>query len=155
MSRDRRKTYNVMFRVRKLEEEACARDMALAHQAAMQGHRLRDSLEETRREALETAAQRLAAPEIDASDMRAYYQYERHLARAIDHQDADNRKLDRKLSEERERLHAAAVQRRIIERLNEREAERLLKEAAVQEQKRLDEAAIVRAQMAARKGGVE
>jgi flagellar export protein FliJ len=155
MPRDRRKTYNVMFRVRKLEEEARARDMSLAHQAAAQGHRMRAALEQTRQQALEEAAERLSAPEIDASDMRAYYQYERHLARAIDTQDAENRKLDRKLAEERARLHAAAVRRRVMERLGEREAERLAKEAAQQEQKQLDEAAIVRALMAARKGGVE
>jgi len=155
MPRDRRKTYDVMFRVRKLEEEARARDMAVAHHAASQGHQKRASLEQMRQQALEQAAERLSSPEIDASDMRAYYQYERHLARAIDTQDAENRKLDKRLSEERARLHAAAVRRRVMERLGEREAERIAKEAAHQERKQLDEAAIVRALMAARKGGAE
>jgi flagellar export protein FliJ len=153
MPRDRRKTYDVMHRVRKLEEDARARDMALAHQAAQRGKQTREALEQTRTAALVAAGELLASADIDASDMRAYYQYERHLARAIDVQDATNRKLDHQLVEERQKLNVAAVRRRVAERLGERERERMAQDAATQERKRLDEAAIVRALFAARKGG--
>lgn len=151
MPRDHRRTYDTMFRVRKLEEDAKARDAAAAQQARERGEQMRAALEDTRRNALEQAGQRLAAPEIDASDARAYYQYERHLARAIDLQDAENQKLERALATRRTELHAAAVKRRVMERLVERERLRFVREAAIQERKQSDEAAVVRALLAARK----
>lgn len=151
MPRNHTRAYGTMYRVRKLEEDGKAREAALAQQARARGEQLREALEQTRSAALHEAAERLAQPEIDASDARAYYQYERHLARAIDVQDAENRKLERALAEKREELRAAAVKRRVMERLVELERLRLAREAAQQERKQADEAAVVRALLAARK----
>jgi flagellar export protein FliJ len=151
MPRNRLATYDTMFRVRKMEEDAKARDAARAQLERERGEQLRQSLEQTRRSALDEAAVALSAPEIDASGARAYFQYERHLARAIDMQDAENQRLERELTQRRADLHAAAVRRRVMERLVERERLRRLREAAREERKLADEAAIVRALLAARK----
>lgn len=153
MAQDRTRTYATLQRLRKLEEENRARDMMLAYHAAARGQRLREALEQTRQSALEHAAELMRQPAIDASDMRTYYQYERHLAGAIDRQDAENRLLDRALAERRQALNAAAVQRRIAERLVEREQERKAQARALWERKQMDEAAIVRALQTVRKAG--
>lgn len=153
MPRDRTKTYATLHRLRKMEEDARARESAAAHHALARGLQLRAALEQTRKAALDGAAERMAAPEIDASDMRAYYQYERHLARAMDRQDAENQKLDRSLAEKRLKHNEAAVKRKIVERLSEREGLRRAETAARNERIKTDESASVRALLAMRKGG--
>lgn len=152
MARDRTRTFATLRRLRKLQEEERARETAQAHQALARGLQLRAALEQARRSALEEASARMAEPAIDASDMRAYYQYERHLARHIDRQDADNRKLDKNLAEQRRRLNEAAMRRKVVERLAELERERHAREAARQERIRVDEAAVTRALLAEREG---
>ncbi|MBI1319192.1 MAG: hypothetical protein GC168_09645 [Candidatus Hydrogenedens sp.] len=147
MAERRLRILDTLLRVRRDEEERRAREAAVARQTLQAAERTRAGIDEARHSALEAAGRMLQAPEFDTSDVRAHYQYERHLSRELDVCDADIRQLGRALELRQEALLEAATRRRMIERLRERRllerAERLRK----QEQQASDEVAIARARM--------
>ena len=136
-----------LLRVRRNEEERRARDAAVARQTLAAAELTRLGIEQAQTAALNEAGRRISQPQFDSSDVRAYYQYERHLAKSLDTCDADIRELGRALASRQEALLAAAARRRMIELLRERRLLERAQRLRKLEQQASDEVAVARARM--------
>ena len=145
MATRRMSSLDSLLRVRKDAEEQRARDAAIARQHLAAAERSRAGVREQQEDSLHRAAERLSRPSIDASDMRAYYQYERHLARKLDDCDSKIRELSGELTDKQAELQEAAVQRKMIERLRERRLLERTQWERKMERQAADEIAIMRA----------
>lgn len=132
--------YAAILRIRKQAEDRQAQAVALVRNRIQTARRERTSLELTRQSALEQAGSNLQQ-HFDASDIRSYYQYERHLAGLRDQKDAEIRELLREEAAELKTLETATQSRRIAEKLNERRREAFRIFVLKEEQKALDETA--------------
>ena len=141
--------FNTLLRVRKRQEEECARVLAAAQRDVAAAQKRRAELAREQMRTLDQAGQ-AAMKRFDAADVRRYHQYERHLARMADQTDAEIRELRGIADQKRRLLEAAMVKRKMIERLCERRAEAMRIYRRRQEQRRTDEAAANSAALAER-----
>lgn len=134
--------YAAILRIRQQTEDTEAQTLTGIRGEIHQAQRQRTELELTRQSTLDQAGASLRE-QFDAESIRGYYQYERHMAHLRDQKDADIRALRLKEEQQREVLEAATKQRRIAERLHGRRWERYRAYLRQQEQKILDETAIM------------
>jgi flagellar FliJ protein len=132
--------YATLLRIRKRQEDLKAQALALAHQQAQRAREERAGIASEQRRTLEQAGE-LVRARFDASEVRRYYQYERHLSRLGDTKDAEIRQLDGVVEEKRLDLEEAAKQKQVVEKLQERRMAAYQKEQLKQEQKVSDEVA--------------
>lgn len=132
--------YAAILRIREQAEDRQAQAVAQVRSRLFAARRERTSLELTRQSALEQAGTTLQQ-HFDASDIRSYYQYERHLAGLRDRKDAEIRELQREESAEVAILEKATQSRRIAEKLHERRREAFRNFVQKEEQKAMDETA--------------
>ncbi len=95
-----------------------------------------------------TTASELSREEFDASEIRRYFSYERHLSRLAVEKDSQLAHLRTQEQGRQAELEDAVKSRRILERLKERKDKAYQFALGKEEQKRLDEAAVTRAAMA-------
>jgi len=110
----------------------------VAQRAVVAAEQRRDALYRERQSVFGEAGQR-ARDRFDAREVRAYYQYERHLARLIDEADSEIRRLRRVAEERRLELEEAMKRRRMVEKLCERRLAAFLAQLNKAEQKMTDE----------------
>lgn len=132
--------YNTLLRIRKRQEDLSAYALAAArrevHLAQSERRRIAQEQQHTLAQAAEAAQEHF-----DASDVRRYYQYERHLARLGDSKDAQIRQLEEVAEERRAELEDATKAKRVVEKLVERRMLAYRQELRKLEQKTLDEVA--------------
>ena len=145
--------YATLLRVRKHMEEQKAQVLAATRREIRVAEGERNSITEEQRRALDTAGN-LAREVFDPSDVRRYYQYERHLARLVVQKDAEIRGLKRRADKERRDLEEAMKKRRVAEKLEERTAAAYEAYIRKEDQKQADETATNYAAMALRAGQV-
>ena len=132
--------YDTLLRIRKTQEDLRAHALASARSEVYTAERQRAALAAERQGLLAETGQR-ARHGCDAAVLRAYYQYERHLARLIDGKDAELAQLRGVLERRSAELEIAMKSRRMVEKLRERGQRAFEAEVRKDEQKRLDEAA--------------
>ncbi len=141
MARQRPTHYATLLRIRQRQEDVKAQALAAVQRQMQLAHEQRDSIAEERRRVLAQASA-YAAQDPDISNLRSYYQYERHLARLTDDQDASIRKLKDDIEARRVELLLARKEKRVIEKLTERRMNASKKELRKFEQDTLDELAV-------------
>ncbi len=142
MLRRRHFQYQTLLRVRERQTDLHAMMLADAQRDLQVAERCRETLEAERKRMLERISQSTApAKSVSASDVRRYYQYERHLAARIT--DTDALIAERRLIVEQRRaeLEEAMKRQRILERLKERQTQEFQAAVYHQEQAISDEAA--------------
>ena len=140
MPRLRAFQYGTLLRVRERQEDLKARALADVRRAIRAAEQQSVEISE-RQAAMFQRAAHLAEQAFDASDVRRYFQFERHLARLAVEKDSEIVALRAVEEERRAELEEAMKQRRIIERLKERKDEAYAREVNKQEQKISDESA--------------
>ena len=146
--------YETLLRVRARQQDLKAQALATAVRDVEHARAQRDRLSAEQRRAIERAGE-LARHEFDASDLRRYYQYERHLARLGVMKDAEIREKRNTVAARQKELAEARKQKRVIERLKERHTAAFLAYVRDQERKAIDEAAVVRAVLTRGNAGAE
>jgi len=111
--------YNMLLRVRKRQEDVCAQVLASTRRDLRVAEHRREEIEREQMQMLEDAG-KAAASGVSASDIRRFYQYERHLAYVATRTDARIRELQNEVDKRRLDLDEAMKRRRILERLKER-----------------------------------
>ena len=132
--------FDTLLRVRKRQEEIQAQALATAKRNVQAAQDQRSKLAQERINTFQKAGE-VVHPQFDASEVRTYYQYARHLAYLGDLKDMEIRELATKAEERRKELEIAMKARRIVEKLMERKMTVLKKELAKQEQQAIDEVA--------------
>ncbi len=132
--------YDVLLRIRQLQQDLQGQALASARRAVSTARQQRESLVEQRIFLISEAGTK-AQHHFDPVDIRAYYQYERHLARLVDAKDAEISSLEAQAEQQRAELEQAMKRRRVVERLRERKLQAFLDEVQREEQKASDEAA--------------
>lgn len=141
MARHRPDQYDVLLRVRQRLEDVKAQALAEARRVLHQARTQRDGIAEAQRRALEQAGSAAQAT-FDASDVRRYYQHERHLSQLAVAKDAEIREIEAQIEQRRSELEKALRDKRVVERLKERRLTAHLKELRRKEQLALDEIAV-------------
>jgi flagellar export protein FliJ len=144
--------YDMLLRVRKRREEIKALALSNTIRQVQTAENHRDGLLQQRQRTIETAAGE-ARGAINPRRVQQYFQYERHLARLALEKDADLAQLRQKEGVQREELHGALKERRIVERLQARLLRAALAEQRRREQRISDEVAGNRAASARRAAG--
>ena len=134
--------YDTLLRIRQLQEDLHAAALAASRRQVRRAQEQRAELMAQRHDVLDTAGQRAREHPV-AAELRAYYQYERRLARLTDEKDAEVVQLREVAEHKRGELEQAMKQRRIVERLRERRIEAYEAEVRREEQKASDEVAQV------------
>jgi flagellar export protein FliJ len=111
--------YGALLRIRKRQEDLKALALAEARRRVAVACEQRTRIVEEQRRALEHAGT-LAHGEFDPSEVRRYYQYERHLARLGDAKEAEIITLTKNAEQRRLELEEASKSKRIMEKLEER-----------------------------------
>ena len=142
MPRFNARLYNLLVRVRKRREDVQATQLAETRQSIHACTVSRDGLLAQRRAQLETAMARTHS-DFDASDVRRFYQHERHLAQLSDLKDAELHGLEQKAESERGELEAAMKSRKVAEGLQERKTAQYREALDKEEKQQLDEAALM------------
>lgn len=132
--------YAAILRIRERAEDREAQALAAIRAEIQRAHRERTSLELARQLTLDQAGISLR-DQFDASDIRGYYQYERHVVHLRDQKDAEIRQLEARESAQRAVLEYATRERRVAERLHQRRREAYHQYIRQVEQKILDEIA--------------
>lgn len=141
--------YASILRLRQRAEDREAQALTAIRGHIHQAQRQRTSLELARQSTLEQAGASLRE-QFDASDIRGYYQYERHVAHLRDQKDAEIRELQQKESAQQALLETATKARRIAEKLHGRRWDRYRAYLRYEEQKIMDETATMYAARATR-----
>jgi flagellar FliJ protein len=111
--------FDTLLRIRQRQEDQ--KSMALAEaRRALQAARVRQAGIVEHQRAMLAQAAALAQARFDASEVRRYYQHERHLAQLAVEQDATVRQLEHAAETRRGELEEALKRRRVVERLRER-----------------------------------
>jgi len=139
--------FDTLLRVRKRQEEIQAQALAVAKRSVQTARDQRSKLAQERKNTFQQAG-KAVHPRFDASEVRKFYQYARHLAHLGDLKDVEIRELVTLAEERQEELEDAMKARRIVEKLMERKMTVFKKELAKQEQKAIDEVATNYAAMA-------
>jgi flagellar FliJ protein len=132
--------YDTLLRVRKRQEDIQAQSLAVARRDVLVARRQRSKLAQERQETFQHAGE-MIHPRFDASEVRRFYQYARHLAYLGDLKDMEIRELLVVSEEKQKDLEVALKARRIVEKLKERKMAAFQKELAKQEQQAIDEVA--------------
>lgn len=140
MARPNQNAYDTLLRVRQRQEDLRAQALAVARREVIDAQTQRDELAQQQQRMLAEAGERLRA-RLDASDVRRFYQHERHLARLGDEKDIEIHELETIAEERRQELEAASKRRRIVERLQERKQAAYRKYINKLEQQQTDETA--------------
>lgn len=144
--------YASILRIRQQAEDRQAQSLVAIRQELDRAHRQRTSLEQARQSALEQAGATMRG-HFDASDIRGYYQFERHIAHLRDEKDSEIQALRQHESEQQALLETATRNRRVAERLHGRRWERYRSYLREEERKILDETATMYAARARRAPG--
>ena len=142
MARYNAKLLKLLVRVRKRTEDVRATALADTHRSIAQGTAYRDQLLSQRRAQLEAADARTRG-DFDASDVRRFYQHERHLAQLTDVKDAELQALSDKAGEQRGELEEALKARKVVEKLHDRKRDQYVAEIEKREQQDMDEVALM------------
>ncbi len=142
MARYNARLLNLLVRVRKRTEEVHALALAGTQRDIAQCRSYRDALLAQQRAQLMTAEARTHT-DFDASDVRRFYQHERHLASLSDAKDAELQQLGTVEHEQRGALEDALKARKVVEQLKDRRQLHHLKEIDKQEVQQLDEAVLM------------
>lgn len=140
MAKPKPAQYDTLLRIRKRQEDIKAQALAVTRRSIRIAERQRADLAKYQRLTLEKAGA-LALERFDPSEVRMYYQYERHLATLIDEKDASILELRSAAEERRAELEDAMKRRRIVEKLQERLQSAFMKQVRKDEQTRADEVA--------------
>jgi flagellar export protein FliJ len=140
MARLNPKAYDTLVRVRKTQEDLRAQHLATARREVQAATAQRNEIEREQVRMLEEAGARLR-DQFDASDVRRFYQHERHLAQLGVEKDIEIRELEAAAEKRRQELEAASKRRRVVERLQERKRAAYIKHVNKLEQQQLDETA--------------
>jgi flagellar FliJ protein len=146
MPRRRPFRYDMLLRVRQRQEEVQAVLLASTRGEIRSAEHERADIVREQIAMLDEAG-KAAEREFDASDVRRYYQYERHLARLAVEKDADLARLAAVEEDRRAELEEAMKRRRIVERLKERRQREFFAELNKEEQAASDEVATNQAAM--------
>ena len=141
--------YGVLLRVRQRQEDIKSLALAEARRAVHFAERQHREIVGQQLAAF-SAAGAHAQERFDASDVRRYFAYERHLSRLAVEKDAEIKDLRVQEEKRRGELEEAMKKRRILERLKERKDRAYRYVMGKEEQKRLDEVAVNRAALADR-----
>jgi flagellar export protein FliJ len=133
-----------LLRVRKLQEDQRAERLAEVRRRLMQARRKRDDILDQQRRAVGEAARR-STKMFSAQEVGAYFLYERYLAEQAVKADADIVELENEESRRLNEVREAGKERRIAEKLHERQHEAFAGMLDELDQKLSDEAAVVRA----------
>jgi len=136
--------YKTLLRIRKQSEDQEALKHAEAMRKVQNAQQERNELERYRSQVLDRAGKLLEQNE-NPADLRALYQYERHLALSITDKDAMIIQLKQSQQVQREELVNAMKQRRVIEQLMENLAAEEKEFQSKFEQKQMDEMNTMRA----------
>ncbi len=139
--------YGTLLRVRQRQEDAKSTALAQMRRAVRSAEEQHREIVGQQLAAFESAAA-LACEQFDASDIRRYFVYERHLSRLAVEKDAEIAHLRREEDERRSDLEEAMKRRKVLEKLKSRKDEALKYMLGQEEQKRVDEAAVNRAAQA-------
>lgn len=132
--------FATLLRVRKRVEELKSQALGATRRRLHDAVAQRSSIAEEQRNTLAKTGV-LLCDKFDASDVRRYYQYERHLARLAVQKDAEIRSLERTAAAQRKELEEAVKRRRVAEKLEERTASVYQEYVRKEEQKVVDELA--------------
>jgi len=132
--------YEMLLRIRKRQEDLKAQALAISRREVQAAQDQRAQLADEQQRALFRAGE-LSQHQFDASEVRCYYQYERHLARLGDVKDAAIMELLGIAESRRHELEEATKRKRIVEKLKERRLRAHHKEIRRVEQRLADEAA--------------
>jgi flagellar protein FliJ len=144
MARPKPFRYHTLLRVRERQEELRAMALAEVRREIHVNQVQQDEIIASQRRALSDAG-RATREEFDAVDVRRYFLYERHLARLAVEKDANIKRLRRIEDERRDGLEDAMKQRRVVEKLKERQQRTFNLAVAKENQKAADEVATIRA----------
>lgn len=131
----------MLVRIRKRQEDIQAQTFARAHRMLNHLRDERQSIEEEHRRVLDDAAS-VIRDRFDPSEVRRYYQYERHLARLGDVKDAEIQSQRRSAETERRLLGETMKQRRMVEILDEQNRAAWDAVYRKREQQQIDEIAL-------------
>ena len=140
MLRKKPTQYDTLLRVRAHEEDIKKQSLAEARHQATRAAQERDGFLADRQHALERASA-LTEEQFDSTDVRRYYQYERHLATLVDERDSSIREWEGIAEERRGELIAAARARQVVEKVKERKWEAYISMLRKEERDALDESA--------------
>lgn len=141
MPRSKTGQFDTLLRVRQRLEDLKAMALAESRRELHHARSQRDGIAAEQRRALEMAGS-AAQAQFDASDVRRYYQHERHLAQLAVEKDAEIHALEGTIELRRAALEKALRDKRVVERLRERRLAAHLKEVRRKEQQMLDEIAL-------------
>ncbi|GMV99641.1 MAG: hypothetical protein AMXMBFR84_07800 [Candidatus Hydrogenedentota bacterium] len=147
MAKSKAFEYGTLLRVRKRQEDLKAQRLAEVHREIQSNVVQRNQIEVEQIHTLETIAEK-SKKQIDPRQVKAYYQYERYLARLSVEKDAEIARLKGIEDQRRQELVEAYKKRRMLERLKERRDAAYQLESSKVEQKRIDETGSNRASRA-------
>lgn len=133
-------SYDTLLRIRRRQEDLKAGELAAAQRAVNALHEQRAQIVVAQQLALEQA-QVTGGAQFDASEIRSYFQYERHLAKLRDDKDAELRAKQTAVDACRGEAEQAMKDRRIVEKLRERKRVAWLYARRRAEQQVMDEVA--------------
>ncbi len=132
--------FDTLLRIRRRQEEIKAGELAKVLRRVRAAQHQRARIVAEQQEAL-AQAQVPGGSAFDASEVRRYLQYERHLARMRDDKDATLRSLQEEAAVRRGEVESAMKERRIVEKLRERKMAAWLHRRRRAEQQVMDEVA--------------
>jgi len=141
MARVKQSRFNTVLRVRSLQEDQKAQALAGIRREIAATERQREAIQHEQGRILREASER-SQRVFDANDVRRYYEYERYLARLAVEKDAALQELHRVENARRAELEEALKQRRIVERIQEKNTLAWNQQRAHDEQKLTDEVAV-------------
>ena len=127
-----------LLRVREIEEERRAQELADTRRSISAASKERQFIEQEQVRILAEAAQ-ASKKVFRAADVRGYYSYERHLAQRAVEIDSQLAALQTQEEERRRELEEASKSKRIVERLKDKHREALRNDVNRMEQKISDE----------------
>ena len=136
--------FATLLRVRERQERLKAQALASARREVDRAQIQRDALAEEQRCLLEEAGA-ASREHVDAHKTQSLIHYERHIARLAVDKDAEIHGLKSIAEKRRTELEDAMKQRKVVERLDERERLNYRSHVMHEEQKLLDETASVQA----------
>ena len=146
--------FDTLLRIRRRQEDLKAGVLATAIRAVQSAQEQRARIVEEQQQAL-SHAQVARGSRFDASEVRRYLQYERHLARLRDDKDATLRALQAEAEIRRGEVETAMKERRMVEKLRARKMTVWLHERRRAEQQAMDEVATAYAARGIRPPGLE
>ncbi len=146
MARVRPFRFETLLRVRSLQEDQKAQDLAEVRRQIALNEEQRAGIQREQMRMLREAGER-AQEGAEPRDIQRYYHYERYLARLAVEKDATLHELRRTAEERRAELEEAMKKRKVVERIQEKNRAALNAQTLGDEQKLTDEISANRAAM--------